>query len=225
VFGSAEPIWRHGQADERQCLMALLADEPGNTAAWARLAEMAQKAWQGAEAESFRKAQAEASVLRERYIQLFMRDDRSRHAGELNRLARELGRPIEARGWTLIEEGRAATEPLWPEMAREAHPAESTQVLASSMGDLLPSANETGVKPAAAIALGVIAIGRPPRPSLTWTATAILISTSATTSFTIRTTPGFVRTPIRLVIKCVCRAIIHRSRITCSAMTTVGSSP
>jgi enediyne biosynthesis protein E4 len=138
---------------ERQSLLALLADEPGNSAAWARLAEMAQKVGRGAEAESFRKAQAEASVLRERYIQLFMADDRSRHAGELSRLARELGRPIEARGWLLVEEGRAATEPLWPEIAMGAHAAGSSEVLAALMGDLLPSANETIMQRSEGIAI------------------------------------------------------------------------
>ena len=55
---------------ERRVLLALLAEEPGNTNAWARLAELALKAGRSAEAESFRKKQAETSALRERYARL-----------------------------------------------------------------------------------------------------------------------------------------------------------
>ena len=76
---------------ERQSLVALLAEEPGNTGAWARLAELAIAAGRATDAQAFRKKQAEASDLRERYIQLFMRDDRSQHADEMARLAQKLG--------------------------------------------------------------------------------------------------------------------------------------
>ncbi len=138
---------------ERQSLLALLALEPGNTAAWARLAELALKAGRAADAEAYRKVQAEMTVLRERYISLFMLDDRTRHAGELSRLARELGRPIEARGWSLIEQGKAASEPLWPEKIREARAAKSTQMLASLMEDLLPGLNAKGALPSVGVAL------------------------------------------------------------------------
>ncbi len=46
-----------------------------------------------ADAESFRKKQAEASDLRERYTQLFMIDDRSRHADELADAGPKAGTP------------------------------------------------------------------------------------------------------------------------------------
>ena len=91
---------------ERQGLLALIAVEPGNTSAWARLAELAHKQGRISEAESCRKKQAETSALRERYDVLIMLDTRARHAEELARLCNGLGRPIEARGWSLIREGR-----------------------------------------------------------------------------------------------------------------------
>ena len=106
---------------EHQSLIALLAEEPGNTQAWARLAELALHSGRSAEAESFRKKQADASTRRGRYTRLIMLDERSRHADELGRLATELGRPIEARGWALIQQGRARSEPLWPDPGTESH--------------------------------------------------------------------------------------------------------
>jgi enediyne biosynthesis protein E4 len=99
---------------ERQTLTAMTALEPGDAAAWARLAELAIKAGDRAEAETFAKKQAHASSLRERYDRLMLLDDRGRYADELARLAKELGRPIEARGWSLIQRGEAALDPLWP---------------------------------------------------------------------------------------------------------------
>src|SRR5262249_31936250 len=133
---------------ERQSLRTLLAEEPGNTTAWARLAELALKSGRSSDAATFRRKQAEASDRRERYTHLLMGDDQGRHAAELTRLARELGRPIEARGWTLIQQGRAATEPLWPDPAIPSHPAESARILGSLMADLLPRGNEPGARPA-----------------------------------------------------------------------------
>ena len=88
---------------ERQMLTALAALKPGDADTWARLAELAIKAGDRAESETFAKKQAHASSLRERYDRLMLRDDRGRHVDELARLAQELGRPIEARGWSLIE--------------------------------------------------------------------------------------------------------------------------
>jgi tetratricopeptide (TPR) repeat protein len=138
---------------ERRYLGALLAEEPGNTNAWARLAELALKAGRGVEAATLRRKQAEASDRRERYTHLLMGDDSSRHATELARLARELGRPIEARGWALIQQGQAAHQPLWPDPAIPAHPAKSGGMLASLMDDLLPRGDASGAQPAPANAV------------------------------------------------------------------------
>jgi predicted Zn-dependent protease len=90
--------FRGDEEVERQLLRALLAEEPGNTTAWARLAELALKSGRCSDAATFRQKQMEATARRERHTHLLMGDDRSRHAAELARLARELGRPIEACG-------------------------------------------------------------------------------------------------------------------------------
>ena len=95
-------------AIERRALQTLLHEEPGNTAAWDRLAELAVKVARCSEADSLRKKKAEMNVLRERYATLIRRDDRARHAVELGRLAGQLGRRLEARGWSLIDQGSAA---------------------------------------------------------------------------------------------------------------------
>jgi enediyne biosynthesis protein E4 len=135
---------------ERQSLLALLAEEPGNNAAWGRLAELAHKAGRGSEAETFRKKQVEAMNRRERYTHLLMSDDRAQHSDELARLAQELGRPIEARGWSLIQNGRAAAEPLGFDEAGKRTVLEPPQTLASLMGDLLPGTNAAPTQPSQA---------------------------------------------------------------------------
>ncbi len=117
---------------ERVELLELAAEEPGDTRAWDRLAELALEAGRRDEAGSFRGRKAEMSAIRERYITLNKRDDRAQHAGELARLATELGRKVEARGWTLIREGRAGREPLVPAAGESA-----VGSLAARMGDLL----------------------------------------------------------------------------------------
>jgi enediyne biosynthesis protein E4 len=138
---------------ERRCLLALVVEEPGNTNAWARLAESALEGGNHAEVESFRKKQAETSALRGRYTNLMAFDEPGRHIDELCRLAQELGRPIEARGWSLIKQGRAASEPLWPDQAPAANSAASTTMLASRMADLIPVVNRPTARPPADIAI------------------------------------------------------------------------
>jgi enediyne biosynthesis protein E4 len=125
---------------ERKSLMALTAVEPGNTNAWARLAELAQAAGQDSEARRFREKQAEATALHARYNDLISRDENGGFAGELAPIAERLGRPMEARGWFLIERGKAADEPLWPETGP---PGPKDEVLASLMEDPTPRPNQT----------------------------------------------------------------------------------
>jgi enediyne biosynthesis protein E4 len=127
-----------GREPERRSLLSLVAEEPGNTNAWSRLAELALAEGKHSEAATFRKKQAEMSVIRGRYTELIMKDGLTGNAGELGRLAKELGRPIEARGWSLIHQGRAATEPLWPDKARAANPVDSAPMLAAVMEDVMP---------------------------------------------------------------------------------------
>ncbi len=118
---------------------ALAAEEPGETRAWDRLAELAQRARRIDQVEAFRKKKAEMSELRERYAAMTRRDDRDAHAEELGRLAESLGRRIEARGWSLIHEGLAAREPLVPspEMASHGREESRSESVASRMDDLL----------------------------------------------------------------------------------------
>jgi tetratricopeptide (TPR) repeat protein len=145
---SAIAALRGDDEAERQGLLALVDREPGNTTAWARLAELAHKGGRHAQAESFRKKQAETSALRDRYDRLITRDDRARHADELARMATELGRPIEARGWSLIQNGLAASEPLWPERSGGAQPPGRTgAMLASLIADLAPERNKPHAPP------------------------------------------------------------------------------
>jgi tetratricopeptide (TPR) repeat protein len=130
---------------ERRTLQALVDEEPGNTAAWDRLAELAVKADRCSEADAFRKNKAEMDVLRERYATLTKRDDRAQHAAELGRLANRLGRRLEARGWSLIERGLAAREPLVPDAPR----SQGTETAASLVDDLLRLVKRDATRPAA----------------------------------------------------------------------------
>ena len=120
---------------ERQSLLALAAEEPGNAGAWARLAELAVVEKHLDQAETFRLKQKNASALRARYSILITGDDPAHHAAELRRLARDLGRRIEERGWALIEQGRAATEPLWSPEQVQARSRPPSQTLASLLGE------------------------------------------------------------------------------------------
>ncbi len=121
---------------ERQALKALVDEEPGNANAWARLAEIAVEARDRALGESFRKKQTEATILRERYTKLIMSNDKSSHIDELRRVAEQLGRRIEARGWSLIQEGRAGSEPLRSPQELQDRPQRSNETLASLVSDL-----------------------------------------------------------------------------------------
>jgi thioredoxin-like negative regulator of GroEL len=139
---------------ERRGLLDLVAAEPGNTNAWARLAELAHQDGRPLEAESFRKKQAEMSALRERYDQLIMLDERGRHVDELARLAQALGRTIEARGWSLIQQGRATAEPLWPDNTLDApNRRQAAEMLSSWMDEPRAHANESQEWPAGTSAL------------------------------------------------------------------------
>ena len=97
---------------EREALQALVDQDPGNIGAWDRLSEFAVKAGRMAEAAEYRKRKAERNTDRLRYKNLIERDDRAAHATELGQLAERLGRRLEARGWSLIRRGKAATERL-----------------------------------------------------------------------------------------------------------------
>jgi tetratricopeptide (TPR) repeat protein len=142
--------WLAGQQGDPQLegrsLQVLVEQEPGNIPAWDRLAELAVLAGRTAEAVEFHRKKESFNQLREQYKTLFDRDDRADHAAELARLAEQLGRPIEARGWSLIASGRAAIEPLRPAEGRSglaSQPgARAAATLESRLADLLPATPE-----------------------------------------------------------------------------------
>ncbi len=129
--------------NEYAALLALVDQDPGNIGAWDRLSELAVMAGRIGEAAGYRQRKAERNADRKRYKNLIERDDRAAHAEELESLAGRLGRRLEARGWSLIRQGRAATDgPLEPEHALAA--ASQGQTLAAALSDLLSRASPPG---------------------------------------------------------------------------------
>ncbi len=101
---------------EAKLLEATLEQDPGNALARDRLAELALASGQTDRAQQLRLKQAEMNALRVRYATLLKADERTKHIDELLDLATRIGRQIDARGWRLIKEGKAASEALWPDM-------------------------------------------------------------------------------------------------------------
>jgi hypothetical protein len=92
---------------ERAALSALVEQEPGDIAALDRLAELAAEVGAVQEVTRLRSKMAGIRAVKERYrilIEAGSFDD----PAELARLAGILGRRIEARGWALIQEGKAS---------------------------------------------------------------------------------------------------------------------
>jgi tetratricopeptide (TPR) repeat protein len=126
---------------ERESLLSLVALEPGNISAWDRLAELSMLAGRKTEAEEFHKKKEEFNRVREEYKQLIGRDDRAAHSQKLAHLAETLGRRIEARGWSLIAQGRAASEPLISPEDRALLSSRSGRMLGSVLADVLSISN------------------------------------------------------------------------------------
>ena len=123
---------------ERSVLLALVGVEPENISAWDRLAELAFRSGRSDEGEKYHKQAAAFNRMREEYKALIDREDRAQHCRELATLAGKLGRPVEALGWSLIDQGRAASQPLEGAVvtSRESRPGER---LESAISDLLPA--------------------------------------------------------------------------------------
>ncbi len=115
---------------ERGELERLVKQTRGLIWAWDRLAEIAMDDHNPALAETYRVERARYNLMGERYRSLIGRDDRSAHAAELARLGEQLGRRLEARGWSLIAGGRASEERLLDESEG------LTTLLADSFADL-----------------------------------------------------------------------------------------
>jgi enediyne biosynthesis protein E4 len=103
----AEPLmlraWfaaRRGDAQaERVALEAAVGQEPGNGRALERVAEIALHDGQTETAALFRRRKVEADRFKARYRQLIFQLDQPPALAELARLAADLGRRFEARGW------------------------------------------------------------------------------------------------------------------------------
>ncbi len=88
---------RADTSTERQQLEHLLAEDPADRTALDRLAELAEKAGQPAQAAEALHIKAEIDRLRARYEKLYDRNQPIRDAEEMASLAEQLGRNFEAR--------------------------------------------------------------------------------------------------------------------------------
>ena len=84
-------------ATERRELERLLAEDPADLTALDRLAQLAEKAGQPAQAAELLRKKAEIDRLRARYEKLYDRNQPIRDAEEMASLAEQLGREFEAR--------------------------------------------------------------------------------------------------------------------------------
>ena len=131
-------VARQGDSrDESDTLRSLVEQDPGNIGAWDRLGELALLAGQTQAAEGYRKRKAEMNAQRERYKNLIAGDDRAEHVEELEILAGRLGRRLEARGWSLIRQGQAASQQLSPEAIPALVSSVQGETLAAALSGLL----------------------------------------------------------------------------------------
>lgn len=87
---------------ERQELEHLLAEDPADRMALDRLAQLAEKAGQPAQASELLRRKTEIDHLRARYKKLYDRNQPLRDAEEMAGLAERLGRTFEARGFLTV---------------------------------------------------------------------------------------------------------------------------
>jgi len=147
---------------ERRALEDRVALEPGDAPAWSRLADLAAAAGQADRVDRFRRRKDAIDRARDEYRWLtgeVSAEDTS-HAADLARVAEELGRRFEARGWwtTRIRrapddnQARAAYARLGPD-----RPPEGTS--GRTLADLIPRrravAGGQSAKPAAPASLAI----------------------------------------------------------------------
>jgi enediyne biosynthesis protein E4 len=107
---------RRGDADaERQSLELLIATTPGDIAAIDRLAELEVKRGQVARADELRKRKNSIDQAEARYRKLYVRNQPTRDAAEMARLAEGLGRRFEAE---VFETLAAALNPVRADLQR-----------------------------------------------------------------------------------------------------------
>jgi tetratricopeptide (TPR) repeat protein len=93
---------RQDEAVEHEQLALLVAADPGDVSALDRLAELANKAGRLDRAAELLGRKADVERMRARYLKLHDRRQPIRNAAELARLAEQLGRSFEARGFRAI---------------------------------------------------------------------------------------------------------------------------
>jgi hypothetical protein len=124
---------------ERRALEVLVELDPGNLAAWTRLAELVQQANDAAAAE-YRRRKAELNTDRERYFSLFRQGHFGSRAIELARLAERLGRRFEARCfWDLVRRQDPSNPDSAAALARLAAPRPPAGPVAPSLASLAES--------------------------------------------------------------------------------------
>jgi len=150
------------QDAERRALEARAELEPGDTSAWARLADLAARAGHGERLDRFRRRQEGLNRSRDQYRRLMgeVSAENTSRAGELARLAEELGRRFEAQGWWTIrarqtggdDEARARLGRLAPEPPPAAEPG---RTLADLIPGRRPSTKALGGRPIEPLSLTV----------------------------------------------------------------------
>jgi enediyne biosynthesis protein E4 len=127
-------------AIERQELEHLLAEDPADRTALDRLAQLAEKARQPAQATELLRKKAEIDRLRARYENLYDRNQPIRDAEEMASLAEQLGRTFEARVFLTVA---ISEEPERDDLRQDLHrlksqrsgrPAVRKQTLAEVIG-------------------------------------------------------------------------------------------
>jgi predicted Zn-dependent protease len=91
-------------ANERRFLTQLIAMDPGQSSALARLAELTSQTGEVREAERLRRKKTELDAAFDRYVRLYREDRYVEHLDELAKLAEQLGRWFEAHAfWELAQ--------------------------------------------------------------------------------------------------------------------------
>ena len=152
---------RRGDIDsERRALADLVRRSPGEAQAWERLAALASHAGDATEVQRLheRKAELDRAVDRYRKIVLYEADLVSR-AGELARLAETLGRPFDARAWSLLQaRSPAARGPIGVAITLDEPGDSAVRKRGGRLADLLADLHlERSVSPASVAARPVFA--------------------------------------------------------------------
>ena len=112
---------------EPDALSLLLEQQPGDTRALERLAELAASAGQPEKVAVLRRRKAELDRAKERYRKILSEGDPTPHLAELGRLAEALGRWFEAEGWWSLR-ARAARDDPEPQHALALLAARSSSI-------------------------------------------------------------------------------------------------